>query len=281
MKKRFIIPIAVALIFLAAGAFFARKAYRQYMTIETIQIDPHCTIYLGGGGNSLGLTSDDGKKTLLIDTKMGIAAKELKKEITSSEVILVNTHNHRDHVEGNSLYIKAQLIAGAYTPQQWFQGSKNARYPDETIKPGEEKILTIGSETVHVRNMGQAHTTNDLIVYCRRRKLLMTGDIVSLGTHPVLFTKSGCDIEKWTAAIDSLYNRYDITTLVPGHGKVTDRSGLAAMKEYFVSIGAAIGKPETQAQLRKKYKDYFSIPGMSSFDKTLRFIEKQRAEKGN
>ena len=158
------------------------------------------------------------------------------------------------------------------------QGNARGRYPDEIIKPNEETILHIGTETVHVRNMGRAHTTNDVVVYCERRKLLMTGDIVFLRSHPVLFAKSGCNVASWINSLDSLYNRYDIAVLVPGHGKVTDRSGLLAMKEYFTSITESIGNPEKQAELKKKYKDYFSMPGISSFDKTLKFIEKERGE---
>jgi glyoxylase-like metal-dependent hydrolase (beta-lactamase superfamily II) len=211
---------------------------------------------------------------------MGIAARELKKNIISSTVILVNTHFHRDHVEGNSLYAKAHLIAGAYTPQQWLKGAGKARYPDEIIRPNEEKILRIGTEIVHVRNMGPAHTTNDVVVYCEHRKLLMTGDLVFLGNHPVLYTKSGCNVASWINVIDSVYRRYDISTLVPGHGRITDRSGLLTMKDYFVSIGQSIGSPEKQLELKKKYKDYFSIPGMSSFEKTLGFIEKERGKNG-
>ena len=48
------------------------------------------------------------------------------------------------------------------------------------------------------------------------------------------------------------------------------------MKDYFVSIGDSIGNPEKQTVLKKKYKDYFSIPFMSGFDKTLKYIENER-----
>ena len=51
------------------------------------------------------------------------------------------------------------------------------------------------------------------------------------------------------------------------------------MKDYFVSIGDAIGKPEKQAELKKKYKDYFSLPGIFSFRNTTKFIEKERKGK--
>jgi 2-oxo-4-hydroxy-4-carboxy--5-ureidoimidazoline (OHCU) decarboxylase len=48
------------------------------------------------------------------------------------------------------------------------------------------------------------------------------------------------------------------------------------MKDYFVSIGDAIGKPEKQAQLKKKYENYFSLPFIFSFRNTTEFIEKER-----
>ena len=150
------------------------------------------------------------------------------------------------------------------------------RYPDETVKPNEEIVEKIGTETVHIRNMGQAHTWNDIVVYCENRKLLVTGDILFIAMHPVLFTKTGANVASWVAILDSLNNRYLARAVVPGHGKVCDQGALMTMKDYFVSIGDAIGNPEKQAALKRKYKSYFKVPGMSGLEKTLAFIENER-----
>ena len=57
------------------------------------------------------------------------------------------------------------------------------------VKVGEEITFPVGTETVHVRNMGVAHTTNDAVVYLQNRKMLIAGDILFLGRHPVLVAK--------------------------------------------------------------------------------------------
>jgi glyoxylase-like metal-dependent hydrolase (beta-lactamase superfamily II) len=174
----------------------------------------------------------------------------------------------------------AKIISGAYTNEQWNNHSKKtSRYPDLALKSGEEKVIKIGSETVRIRNMGRAHTWNDVVVYCEKRKLLVTGDLVFLDMHPALYTKSGANVASWIGVLDSLSQKYKIKTLIPGHGKISDQTALAIMKDYFVSIGDAIGKPEKQAELKKKYKDYFTIPGVFSFRNTTKFIEKERKDK--
>jgi cyclase len=235
------------------------------------------TVYLGGGGNSIVLTSEDGSQALVVDTKMRSAAKKLRDEVKAAEITIVNTHAHYDHTGGNALYPSAKIISGAYTNEQWDNDSKKtSRYPDLALKPGEEKVIKLGSETVRIRNMGRAHTWNDVVVYCEKRKILVTGDLVFIDMHPALYTKSGANVASWIGVLDSLASRYKIKTLIPGHGKISDQTALAVMKDYFVSIGDAIGKPDKQAELKKKYKDYFTLPGIFSFRNTTKFIEKEK-----
>ena len=277
MKKVLLIVVFLIVVIIAVGGFYFWKIYQQFGKVETIQLDPQLTVYLGGGGNSIVLTSEDGSKALVVDTKMRSAAKKLRDEVKASQIIIVNTHAHYDHTGGNALYPTAEIISGAYTKEQWDDDSrKTSRYPDVVLKPGEEKVIKIGSETVRIRNMGRAHTWNDVVVYCEKRQLLIAGDLVFIDMHAALHAKSGANVASWIGVLDSLSKKYQIKTLIPGHGKISDQTALAVMKDYFVSIGDAIGKPDKQAELKKKYKDYFSLPGIFSFRNTTKFIEKER-----
>ena len=276
MKKILIIAGAIVLVVVVVTVFLGWQGFRNFMAVETVQPDPQLKILLGGGGNSIVLTSEDGLHALIVDTKMAGAAKTLRNCVSAGDVTIVNTHFHADHTGGNRLYPGATLIAGAYSQEQWKNGAGKNRYPDETVKPGEEKVLQIGSETVHVRNMGRAHTWDDVVVYLEKRKLLATGDIIFLDRHPVLFAGSGASVASWTAVLDTLQSLYDVTTLVPGHGRVSDKGAIAWMKEYFTSARDAIGDPQKQAALKEKYKYLFSLPGMSGLEKTIQFIEKER-----
>jgi cyclase len=276
--KKFLLTICLLIgACLIAGGFYFGGIYKHFGKVETVQMDPQLTVYLGGGGNSIVLTSEDGTKALVVDTKMKKAAKELRETVKAADITIVNTHAHFDHTGGNSLYPSAKIISGAYTNEQWDnEAKKTSRYPDVVLKPGEEKVINVGNEIVHIRNMGRAHTWNDVVVYCEKRKLLVTGDLVFIDMHAALYARSGANVASWIGVLDSLSKQYEIKTLIPGHGKISDQSALATMKDYFVSIGDAIGKPEKQAQLKKKYQDYFSLPFVFSFRNTTKFIEKER-----
>jgi cyclase len=277
MKKFLLIICLLIITCLAIGVFYYGKVKQQFVKVETVQIDPQLIVYLGGGGNSIVLTSEDGSKALVVDTKMKKAAEKLRETVTAADITIVNTHAHLDHTGGNYLYPSAKIISGAYTNEQWDnEAKKTSRYPDVVLKPGEEKVINVGSEILHIRNMGRAHTWNDVVVYCEKRKLLVTGDLVFIDMHPALYAKSGANVASWIGVLDSLSKQYEIKTLIPGHGKISNQSALATMKDYFVSIGDAIGKPEKQAQLKKKYENYFSLPFIFSFRNTTEFIEKER-----
>ena len=276
MKRVLQIVGLLIVVVIGAGGIYVWQSYQSFMKVETIQYDQQLTIYLGGG-NSVVLNSEDGAATLVVDTKMRGAAEVLKEKIKAKDITIVNTHDHFDHAGGNALYPQAKIIAGEYTKKQWDDDAGDAsRYPDITLKPGEEKVLKIGSETVHIYNMGRAHTFNDVVVYFENRKLLATGDLVFNQMHPAVIAKSGTKVALWINALDTLSKKYQVKTLVPGHGPVADQNALVVMKDYFIAVGDSIGNQEKQAVLKEKYKSYVTFPGMFSFNNTLKFIEQER-----
>ena len=276
MKKALIIIVSAILIVAAVIGLRLYSDYRKFMALDVIKVDPQLTVFLGGGGNSLVLTSEDGRQALVVDTKMRGATGELRDAVKAEDSIIVNTHFHHDHTGGNALYEKARIISGAYDRGAWAEAAGKNRYPDITLKPGEEKELKIGSETVLLRNMGRAHTANDIVAYLKNRKFLATGDLVFLEVHPAILAKSGANVGLWVKVLEDLPKRYDIQKLMPGHGRLSDRTALTVMRDYFTSIRDAVGNSEKLDALRKKYSGYFSITGITGFDKTAAFIEKEK-----
>ena len=279
MKKILILIGVVFCLIILAVFIIGRRGYGQFMKTETIVFDKNLSIVLGGGGNSIVLTSDDGTQALVADTKMDAAAKALAASVKVKDVTIVNTHFHRDHVGGNNLYPKATIISGAYTPEQWKAMAPSSRYPDKVIKPDEEMALNIAGETVHLRNMGRAHTWNDVVVYLENRKFLMTGDVVFNHRHPAMFAHGGSNVASWVDVLDSLMSRFEPVKVLPGHGVLSDKNALRDAKEYLVSIEAAIGNPEQIAAVKEKYKTYPGIPMIADFDRTVKFMENERGIK--
>jgi glyoxylase-like metal-dependent hydrolase (beta-lactamase superfamily II) len=272
MKKILIISGSILGGLLLIFAILIGIGYHKYMSIQSEALDPQLTVYQGGGGNALVLTSKDGEKALVIDTKMGSAADKMRKKISARDIVVVNTHAHMDHTGGNKLYPGAQVIAGAYSKEEWAKFGAKLRYPDETVKAGEEKTVQIDDETAHIRNWGATHTSNGIVVYFEKRKLLAAGDIVFVNMHPVISPANGTDVKRWVALLDSIYTIYDIRKLIPGHGPVSGKEALRDMSNYFTSIRDAIGNEALLEDLRKKYQGYYALPGMSSFDITVKVI---------
>jgi glyoxylase-like metal-dependent hydrolase (beta-lactamase superfamily II) len=272
MKKKLIIILSIVAALLVAAGGFVWYQYRQFIKVDVVKVDPQLTIY-EGAGNSIVLTSEDGSRALVVDTKMGSAAELLRNEVKAKNITVVNTHDHSDHTGGNALFPGATFIAGSYGKDQWDRDSGGAAYPGRTVKVGEEITIPMGDETVLVRNMGRGHTLNDTVVFLKKRKLLMTGDLVFVGMCPALIKKSGTSVNAWIKLLDDLYARFDVKTLVPGHGPVSDRKAIGDLKDYFVSIRDAIGNKEKLDVLREKYKDYASMPIVMNFNANASFIE--------
>jgi len=258
---------------------FGWISYKNSMKVTAIQYDKNLVILLGGGGNSIVLTSEDGAQALVVDTKMGSGSKTVATFVKAKNVTLVNTHLHRDHSAGNNLFPGATLIAGSYTWDQWKALAPASKSPDKALKPGEDTVVVIGNEKAHIRSMGAAHSWNDVVVYLENRKLLVTGDIVFHHLHPAMFVHGGTNAASWMRVLDSLLVRYDVKTLVPGHGAVADKQALFDMKDYFVSMEEAVEHPEKLNEVKKKYKKYPEIPIMASFDRTIKFLENENKNK--
>ena len=281
--KKFWIAGAGALVVVVVGlAIVMGPGIARFMQVTTVNVDPDMKIFLGGGGNSVVLKSPDKRQVLIVDTKMPNTVKPLKRYVDSLgpdvQVTIINTHYHRDHTGGNEAFPRATVIAGDYSEEFWNQEVQSGR--DERVLQGVERELVIGPETVKILNIGQAHTTHDMVVYFVNRKLLVTGDLLFHEIHPVLFQKSGADTAKWEQALGDLGQTFDAVTVVPGHGSITNQAGLAAARDYFASIRAAVGDPDKLEALRQQYSRYVSRP-ISGFDNTVRFIEAEHKRASN
>ncbi|MBD3240167.1 MAG: MBL fold metallo-hydrolase [Chitinivibrionales bacterium] len=269
-----VIIAAVAVVLIVGAVVYI--GYLPFLRQETVEYDDSLTLMMGGGGNSVVLAADDGSRVLVIDTKMGKAARKLhatiRERYPDAEIVVVNTHLHSDHTGGNKLFDGARFIAGAYTDEQWQEWTGGAPLPDDRIEPDAGVVTRIGDEFVEIRNMGQGHTWQDVIVYLHERKMLVTGDLLFHGLHPAMFPEVGTDGNRWIAALEALLDDYPADTVVPGHGPLTGRGTLERMRAYFVDIRDAAGDPARLGEVKKRYGSLRPIPGMSGFAKTRSFF---------
>jgi len=91
-----------------------------------------------------------------------------------------------------------------------------------------ELELQVGDKKVILIEVGPAHTRGDAVVWVPGDKTLFTGDILFKDAHPIIWQGP---VSNWIAALRRLLDM-DIETVVPGHGPLTDKSGLAEMLHY-------------------------------------------------
>jgi cyclase len=272
-KKIFLILTTLFVVMITASAFKMLTPIRFDDDPNVKHIDNNLTIVYGGGGNSGILVTD--KAVVVIDTKMGADAEKLFKQVKQiagqKEIIVINTHYHMDHVGGNNLYSGDKIYIGNY-PEEFLEKNIEPDFRPNTIVK-EDLTLDLGDETVMLYNMGQAHTYNDLVVYLKNRKILFSGDLIFSKVNPVLKKESGADVDKWIAVLNTILAKWDITTIIPGHGEIGSKDIAIKMKNYFEDMKEAASNQGKQNALMDKYKEWMTIPSMASPEMTISYIK--------
>ena len=223
----------------------------------------------GWGWSNSGLITDH-EESLLIDTlrdeRLTLTMLEAYRDATGLRAqdiaTLVNTHRDADHTFGNGLMSHARIIASEacrqgmseLTPElmrRLFEnrpegvvgdflfsllgppfefGGIERSLPNDTFTGRRE--LKVGDKEVHLIEVGPAHTGGDVLVHVPGDRMVFTGDIVFLTNTPIIWSGPH---ENWIEAIDQLL-AMDIDYVVPGHGPVTDKKGVAKVKEYLQHV---------------------------------------------
>jgi glyoxylase-like metal-dependent hydrolase (beta-lactamase superfamily II) len=246
---------------------------------ETITIDPGLTLILGGGGNSGIIIGDSA--VVVIDTKMMSNSEELYKFAGESggqkPIIVINTHYHGDHVGGNKVFKGSRIYIGSYEKEFLQKNIDTENKPTDLVK--DSLLIDLGNEQLHLYNLGQAHTFDDLVVYLSRHNILFTGDLIFNRVNPVLKEESGARVSQWIHVLDIILSRWGDSKIVPGHGKMGDKEMIVSLRQYFIDMTSAAADSSRENQLKEKYADWMKLPSMSSPEKTIEYVKKYDVKK--
>lgn len=219
------------------------------------------------GWSNAGLVVGDGA-SLLVDTlfDLRLTAEMLTamQGVTRTAPIgtLVNTHANGDHCYGNELVTGAEIIASSATAHEMAEvppamlAALNAAegevgelfrhffgafdfdgitvtMPTRTFEGRLD--VEVGGRAVELIEVGPAHTRGDTIAYVPDAKTVFTGDILFIGGTPIVWAGP---LANWVAACDLMLGM-DVDTVVPGHGPVTDKAGIAAVRDYLAFVEEA------------------------------------------
>jgi cyclase len=208
----------------------------------------------------------DGETSLLVDTLYdlkltGEMLATMRRSLPAAASIdmLVNTHANGDHCYGNQLVGEARIIASARTAEEMLDvppenmamlvkqapflgilGEFTSRifgaFDFENITPVlptetfEGRLdVYVGSKEVHLMEVGPAHTRGDTLVYVPGDRVVFSGDILFIEGHPIMWAGP---VGNWIRACERILD-LDVETIVPGHGPITDKQGVARLKGYW------------------------------------------------
>ncbi len=235
------------------------------------EIGDGCYAYLqpdgSWGWSNAGLVVGDGASLLvdtLFDLKLTREMLDTMAAPTATAPIgtLLNTHANGDHCYGNQLVLDAEIVASAATAHEMSEVPPAMLHALNTA-PGEVGELfrhffgafdfdgidvtmptrtftgrldiEVGGRAVNLIEVGPAHTRGDTIAYVPDAKTVYTGDILFIGGTPIVWAGP---LSNWVAACDLMLG-LDIETVVPGHGPITDKAGVTAVREYLAFVDGA------------------------------------------
>lgn len=216
------------------------------------------------GWSNAGLVVGDGA-SILVDTLFDVPLTRNMLDgmgsVTRTHPIttLVNTHSNGDHWFGNQLLKDREIIAATaaaaempaagperlealrqlpgptgdfareiFAPFDW--SDFEPTLPNRTFEG--RLHLDIGGVEVQLIELGPAHTAGDTIAYVPSAGTIFTGDLLFIGGTPIIWAGP---LANWVKACDVMLE-LGADRIVPGHGPITDQSGIRAVRDYLTFV---------------------------------------------
>lgn len=246
MQSRSLLCVTVLSLALPQAPLFAAAAPAP---VEAQEIASGLFLVTGGGGaNSSILIGPDG--ALVVDSKLDLESAQAELAVLDGLYqgplrYLVNTHVHPDHTGGNEAYGErgAVIIARDETRAILAAGQRGGPPAPAAALPTltyDEAPLTlhINGETIVIRPMPGAHTTDNSIVQFVNANVFQLGDVFSTGRYPVMAggTFQGfIDTAEQALALANEESRF-----IPGNGTIESIAALRAWRDMLVAVRASV-----------------------------------------
>lgn len=227
-------------------------------TIKTTKLTDTIFLLQGVGGNIVSQAGPDGK--VVIDSGIATGTHQLLEALAKLDEhrlkLLINTHWHFDHTDGNATlhlqggaFILAQenTRARLASPQYLriydvhFPAVSEAALPQETF--ADANTLWVNNDEVNLVHTPNAHTDSDIFIHFVKGNVIHAGDLWFNGMYPMIDLSSGGTIKGMIAGVDAVLGQADDhTKIVPGHGALGDKGALTAYRTMLVTVTDRVNK---------------------------------------
>ena len=172
--------------------------------------------------------------------------------------LLINTHHHGDHTQGNITFKGATKRILAHARCVELQKEVAARPGRAGAPPPPEPVYAdrtftdvwreqLGDEWIRGKFYGRAHTSGDIVVTFERANVAHMGDLMFNRRHPVVDRPAGASMKNWISVIEmSVKDHNNDTIYIFGHGGMGQpvtgpRADLMYFRDYMIALLAFVG----------------------------------------
>jgi cyclase len=238
----------------AAGIPLSTAALAQVAAtpITATKITDNFSLITGAGSNVLVASNAEGM--LMVNGGLPEFSADLLKVVSSQGSAkriqaLFNTDWHLENTGSNDTLGKAGARIFAHeNTRLWMNTEIVVQWQRKTYPPRPKEALPnqtfytngkmmFGNEEVQYGHLGQAHTDGDIYVFFPGPNVLVTGDVFTVGSYPVLDWSTGGWIGGLADACKTLVGLTDARTrIIPGRGPVQSKADLQELAEMTAAM---------------------------------------------
>jgi glyoxylase-like metal-dependent hydrolase (beta-lactamase superfamily II) len=240
-----------------AGCIAAYTQNPAPRPLRTQKVKDNLYMISGDGGNVAVLVTNEG--VALVDDmyeRNYAGIMEQVKGITQQPVKYVfNTHQHDDHAGSNAqMMTSAEVIAHRNVRANMLKLKQPG--PPRVVFSAEMSVF-LGGQEIRAQYFGRGHTNGDAVIYFPDLKVIHSGDLFLTNSATPLpfmdFAQGGSAVE-WTDTIDRMM-MLDFDTVIPGHGPVSNRDGVAKWRADLASMRGNIREMVRQGKSKDEISD--------------------------
>ena len=242
-------------VFAAACLVVGLSAQQAPPKIERVPVAGPVFMLQGGGGN-IGVVADEAG-LVLIDAMFERVADGVREAVQGLPGggrvrVLVNTHWHADHTDGNKAFgpgatiIAHENVRAVLARDEPLMGGitkalPESALPNVTFKDG--LTFYAGGQALRLVHYPHAHTDGDIVVFTAGSRVVHMGDMFFNGIFPFMDVAHGGDIESWIHNLDEiLAGLPEGAKIIPGHGPLAEAADLKAFRDMLAASASYVGK---------------------------------------
>lgn len=219
--------------------------------IKTTKLYDNLFLLQGAGGNMAVQTGPDGK--LLIDSSFSTAVPRLREALAAlgsdPAHLLINTHWHIDHTDGNEGMHAAgfSILAHSMTRERLskpaemkLMGLSLPAAPDGALPTAafdNRMRLWSNGDSLQLQHFDAAHTDTDIYIRFDKAGVLHMGDTWFNGFYPFIDESSNGNIQGMIDAADRGLHMADAgMKIIPGHGPLGTRAELQQARDMLATV---------------------------------------------